>query len=144
MDVTIYKKIVITNNCSSKQNINSVLVSKPGQIQLCLMFNYYFISENIPADYIEMATIVYDLLSISFHQYLFLIDIKYGYWVINVHLDDYHYLVFYVLDIGQVQFTYISQRAKTLSFSFRELMNIVLGPIPIPKPKHFFTLQRNY
>ena len=44
----------------------------------------------------EIATTVYDLLSILSHQCLFLVDIKHGYWAINVHPDNCHYLAFNV------------------------------------------------
>ena len=78
----------------------------------------------------EAASTVYDLLSIPSHQCFFLTDIKYGYWAINVHPDDRHYLAFYILGIGQVQPIYMLQRARTSSFIFNELINIILGPIP--------------
>ena len=55
---------------------------------------------------------------------------KHGYWVVNVHPDDRHYLAFHVPGIGQVQPTRMSQGARTLSFTFNNLMNIVLRPIP--------------
>ena len=49
--------------------------------------------------------------------------------------DDRHYLAFHVPGIGQVQPTRMPQGARTSSFTFNELMNIVLGPIPAPHPE---------
>lgn len=49
------------------------------------MLNYDFIYEDILVSYIEIAIIKLDLLSILSHQYLFLANIKYKCWVINVY-----------------------------------------------------------
>ena len=64
-----------------------------------------------------------------------MVDIKHGYWAVNIHLDDRHYFAFYVPGIGQVQPTRISQGARTSSFTFNKLINIVLGPILEPQPE---------
>ena len=64
---------------------------KPGQIQLCLIFNYHFIDQNIPASHIEVATKLHNLLSIFSNKGLFYTNVKHGYWVVNVNLDDRHY-----------------------------------------------------
>lgn len=82
------------------------------------------------ASHIEGTLAVNDLLSIPSHQYLFLPDIKHGYWAININLNNWHYLAFHIPRIGQVQPTRMSQGARTSFFIFNELMNIVFGSIP--------------
>lgn len=57
------------------------------------------------------------------------ISSKHKYLVVNVHHDERHYLTFHVRGIGQVESTRMPQRARISSFTFNELMNIVLGPI---------------
>ena len=135
MDTRIYERTVTANGSPSKWNANLILVPKPDQVQLHLTFNYHFIYEDILASHTEAATMVHDLLNISSHQCLFLADIKHGYWVVNVHPDDRHYLAFHVPGIGHVQPTCMPQRVKTSFFTFDELMNIVLGPISSPQPE---------
>ena len=100
MDAGMYDKTVTVNGCPFKWNVNPVFVPKPGQVEPCLTFNYYFIYKDIPVSNIEAVTIVHDLLSIPSHKYLFLADIKDGYLAINVHPDNRHYLAFYILKIG--------------------------------------------
>ena len=75
----MYKRIVIVNGCSSKYNINPVFISKPNQIQSCLIFHYYFIYNNIFTNHMETVIIIHNLLNILSHQYLFLADIKLEY-----------------------------------------------------------------
>lgn len=53
--------------------------------------------------------------------------------MVNVPLDNRHYLAFYILKIGQIQPTYISQEAKTSSFTFDKLIDIVFRPILSPQ-----------
>ena len=79
MDAEMYEKPVNANDSLSRCNANFVLVPKPGQVQLRLLFNYYFIHEDIPASHTEAATTIHNLLSISSHHCLFLADIKHGY-----------------------------------------------------------------
>ncbi len=126
----MYKRTLTANGCPSKWIANHVLVPKPRQVQTRLTFNYHFIYEDISASHMEAASTVHDLLSIPSHQYLLLADIKHGYWAVNIHPDDRHYLAFYVPGIGQVQPTRMPQGARTSSFTFSELMNIIFRPIP--------------
>ena len=77
----------------------------------------------------EAATTIYDLLGILSHQCLFLADIKYRYWAVNIYPDSRHYLAFYILEFSQVQTTCMPQRASTLAFTFDKFMNIVFGLI---------------
>ena len=129
----MYKRTVTANECPFKWNALPVLIRKPGQVQPRLTFNYHFVYENIPASHMEVVINVHNLLSIPSNKCLFSRDIMYRYWVVNVYLDDHYYLVFHVPGIGQVQPTRMSQRARTSSFTFNELMNIDLGPIPTPQ-----------
>ena len=102
MDAEIYKKIVIANGCLFKWDVNPFFIPKPGQVQFCLIFNYYFIYKNIPTNYMEAAIIVHDLLSILSYQCLFSTDIKHGYWAVNRYPDNYYYLIFHIPGIGQI------------------------------------------
>lgn len=79
MDVRMYEKIVIANDCSSKWNANPVFIPKLGQLQSRLTFHYHFIYEYIPVSHIEVVVNVHNLLNILSHQSLFLIDIKHKY-----------------------------------------------------------------
>lgn len=63
----MYKKIVTTNSCPFRWNINSVLVLQLNQMQLCLTFNYHFIFQDTLANHITTAIMVQDLLSIPSH-----------------------------------------------------------------------------
>ena len=100
MDVGMYERIVTANECPSKWNALPALIRKPGQVQPRLTFNYHFIYEDIPVSHMEAAINVHNLLSIPSNKCLFSADIKYGYWVVNVHLDDRHYLAFHIPRIG--------------------------------------------
>ena len=102
MDTRMYERTVTTNSSSFRWNANLLLIFKPGQVQPCLIFNYHFIYKDIPASYIEAATIMHDLLSISSYQYLFLADIKHRYWAVNIHPNNRHYLAFHIPGIDQV------------------------------------------
>lgn len=108
IDAEIYKKTVTINDSLSRQNINLVFISKSVQVKQCLNFNYYFTYKDILISQIEAATTIHDLLNILSYQCLFSADIKYKYWVVNIHSDDYHYLVIYIPKIGQVQPTCMS------------------------------------
>lgn len=131
----MYKKTVTTNSSLSRQNTNSVLVFKSGQVQLHLTFNCYFIYEDILANHIEMTIMIHDLLSILSHQCLYFTDIKYKYQVVNVYPDNYHYLVFYIPRISQVQSICMPQGAKILFLTFDGFINIILRLIPSPQPE---------
>ena len=104
---------------------------KPGQVQPRFTFNYHFVYEDILTYHIEAATNVYILLNILSSNCLFFTNINYEYWVINLHFDDCHYRAFYFPAIWQIHPTYMIQGAKTLSFNFNKLINIVLGPISV-------------
>lgn len=102
MDVMIYKRTVTTNSYLFKWNVNLALVYKPDQVKPYLTFYYDFIYKDILANYIKLVTTVYDLLSILLYQSLLWIDIKHGYCIVNLHLDNLDYLVFYIPCIDQV------------------------------------------
>ena len=131
MDVEMYEILVMANGCPSTWNALPVFVHKPGQIQRHLTFNYHFIYKDIPANHIEVGINVHNLLSISSNKCLFCADIKHRYWAVNIHPDDRYYFAFHVLGMRSVQPSHMSQIARTLSYTFNELMNIVLGLIPI-------------
>lgn len=60
----MYKKTITANGSPSRQNANPVFILKSGQVQPCLTFNYDFIYKDIPANHIELAITVHNLLSI--------------------------------------------------------------------------------
>ncbi|KAI0994150.1 hypothetical protein K3495_g14032 [Podosphaera aphanis] len=60
----------------------------------------------------------------------FKLDLKNGYWAIQVHPDDRHYFAFSMPGMGQLQPTRMPQGSCSASFSFTELMYLVLGHIP--------------
>lgn len=99
---------------------------KLGQVQLSLTINYHFIYKDSFASYMEAATIMHNFLSILSNQSLFSANINHRYWVVHVYPNNCHYLVFHIPGIGQVQPTRMPQRARTLSFTFNKLMNILL------------------
>ena len=123
--MTLFPLVVL----NSLPSLQFFLRSSP----ICTRINYHFIYEDLPASHIEAAANVHNLLGIPSHQCLFSADTKHGYWAVNVHPDDHHYLAFHVPGIGQVQPTRMPQGARTSVFTFGELMNIVLRPIPSPK-----------
>ena len=131
----MYKRTITDNGYPSKWNTLPDLIHKPGQVQPRFTFNYHLVYEDIPASHMKVTINMHNLLSIPSNKCLFSADIKHEYWVVNVHLDDRHYLVFHIPGIRQVQPTSMSQGARTSSFTFKKFMNIVLGPIPTPQPE---------
>lgn len=63
----IYERTVNANHYPFKWNANLVLILKPGQIQLFLIFNYYFVNEDITTSYMEAVMMLHNLLSIHLH-----------------------------------------------------------------------------
>lgn len=126
MNTEIYKKIFIINSCPFNWIASFVLVFKPRQIQLYFTFNYHFIYKDILASHIKVVANVSNLLNILSYQSLFLANIKYKYWVINIYLNNYHHFIFYIPKIKQIQLIWMSQKAKTSSFLFDKLINIIL------------------
>lgn len=131
----MYKGTVIINDYPFKSNANPILVPISDQVQSHFTFNYYFIYENILARHMKAVMTVYDLLSIPSDQYLFLADIKYGYWVVNVYSNDWHYLIFHMLSICQILSICILQRARTSFFTFSKLINFVFWLILLLQPE---------
>lgn len=84
----------------SKWNALSIFVYKLGQVHCHFTFNYHFIHEDISAIHMETVTNIYNLFSIPSNKSLFTIDIKYGCWIVNIHLDDNYYPTFYIPKIG--------------------------------------------
>ena len=68
----------------------------------------------------------HDLLNRSNHRMFFATNMKHNYWNVTIHLENRHYLIFHVFEIDQLQSTRMSQNIKTFSFTFIELINIVL------------------
>lgn len=78
------------------------------------------------ASYIELAVNVYILVSIPSYQLLFSVDIKTRYYIVNIHPNNCHYLVFHILGIGQIQPICMLQGPRILFYIFGKFMNIIL------------------
>lgn len=53
--------------------------------------------------------------------------------MVNIYLDNYHYLIFYIPRISQVQPICMPQGARILFLTFDEFINIILRLIPSPQ-----------
>jgi len=86
--------------------------------------------EDKPGCYVELMARCHDYLGHPAHKWFHKADLKHGYWAILVNPDDRHYFAFSIPGAGQLQPTRMPQGSCSASFSFTELMYIVLGLIP--------------
>ncbi|KAG7007159.1 hypothetical protein G7Y79_00011g030570 [Physcia stellaris] len=100
-----------------------------------LVFNYHYIYEDPQGSTMELSRKVQEMMSNPKWKMFFGADMKHGYWGVPVHPEDRHYLAFHIPGIGQLQPTRMPQGTRTSSFTFTELMNILLGAIPPPNPE---------
>ena len=135
IEAGMYEKTVSVNGRTSQWGAAPVLVKKPGSIEPRLTFDYHFVYEEPSGSIMELATRVHNNLGRSSHRSLFSADMKHGYWGVAVHPEDRHYLSFHIPGIGQLQPTRMPQGTRSSSFTYTELMNIILGPIPEPNPE---------
>jgi hypothetical protein len=140
LDYGMYERTSTGNGCLSQWNAAPVLVPRKGQVQPCLTFNYHYLYEDNPAPRMEVSKRVHDLLSNPRHGCFSQLDLKHGYWAIEIHLEDRHYLAFTVPGLGQLQPTRMPQGARTSAFTKNEMMHIAFGPIPEPnlEPSLFY------
>ena len=129
IEIDMYERIVIVNDRTSQWKIAFVLILKTNQRKLKLIFNYHFVYEKSNESMMKFAQRIHNLLKRSNHRCYFSVDMKHDYWDVMIHFENRHYLIFYVSNIDQLQFTRMFQRTKTSSFIFIELMNIVLDSI---------------
>lgn len=135
LEAGMYEKTVSANGRTSQWGAAPVLVKKPGSTEPRLTFNYHFVYEEPSGSIMELADRVHRQLGISSHRTYFSADMKHGYWGVLVHPEDRHYLAFHIPGIGQLQPTRMPQGTRSSSFTYTELMNIILGPIPSPNPE---------
>ncbi|RKF60580.1 hypothetical protein OnM2_049057, partial [Erysiphe neolycopersici] len=133
----MYERTMQANGKLSDWNAQSQLVNKsdnPGEWdEPRLPFNYQNVVEDTPGCFVELMSGCHDYLGHPSHQMFFKLDLKHGYWAIMVHPDDRHYFAFSIPGLGQLQPTRMPQGSCSASFSFTELMYLVLGWIPPTK-----------
>ncbi|KAI1005899.1 hypothetical protein K3495_g2318 [Podosphaera aphanis] len=95
-----------------------------------LTFNYQNVVEDTPGCFVELISRCHDYLGHPAHEMFFKLDLKHGYWATSVYPDDRHYFAFSIPGLGQLQPTRMPQGSCSASFSFIELMYLVLGWIP--------------
>ncbi|KAI0996301.1 hypothetical protein K3495_g11880, partial [Podosphaera aphanis] len=95
-----------------------------------LTFNYQNVVEDKPGCFVELMSRCHDYLGHPEHKMFFKMDLKNGYWAISVHPEDRHYFAFSMPGMGQLQPTRMPQGSCSASFSFTELMYLVLGQVP--------------
>ncbi|KAI0996286.1 hypothetical protein K3495_g11894 [Podosphaera aphanis] len=119
------------NRKLSDWNAQAQLVNKsdnPGQWdEPRLTFNYQNVVEDTPGCFVELMLSCHDYLGHPSHNMFFKLELKHGYWAILVHPDDRHYFEFSISGLGQLQPTRMPQGSCSASFSFTELMYLVLG-----------------
>lgn len=130
----MYESTIVANGKLSDWNAQAQLVDKtdtPGEWdEPRLTFNYQNVIEDKPGCFVELMSSCHDYMGHPSHQMYHKLDLKHGYWVISVHPDDRHYFAFSIPGLGQLQPTRMPQGSCSASFSFTELMYLVLGYIP--------------
>ena len=129
IEIDMYERIVIVNDRTSQWDAAFVLIFKTNQTKLKFIFNYHFVYEKSDESMMKLAQRTHNLLKRSDHRCYFSVDMKHDYWNVMIHSENRHYLIFHVSNIDQLQSTRMSQRTRTSSFIFIELMNIVLDSI---------------
>lgn len=116
----------------SQWGADPVLVKKPGKKEPRLTFNYHYVWEEPPGNQMQLSREAHGFLSLPTHAVFSQFDLKNGYWAVEIHPDDRHYLAFSVPGIGQLQPTRMAQGARSSSFTMNELGNIAFGGLPGP------------
>ncbi|POS82079.1 hypothetical protein EPUL_004697, partial [Erysiphe pulchra] len=133
----MYERTMQANGKLSDWNAQAQLVNKsdnPSEWdEPRLTFNYQNVVEDTPGCFVELMSGCHDYLGHPSHQMFFKLDLKHGYWAIMVHPEDRHYFAFSIPGLGQLQPTRMPQGSCSASFSFTELMYLVLGWIPPTK-----------
>ena len=135
IETDMYERTVIANDRTSQWKTASVLIPKPDQTESRLTFNYHFVYEKLAGSMMKLAQRTHDLLDRPGHRMFFAADMKHDYWNVAVHPEDRHYLTFHVPGIDQLQPTRMPQSIRTSSFTFIELINIILRLISEPYPE---------
>ena len=134
MKAGIYEMTLSANGKLSAWNANAVLVDKkenPGpEDEPRLTFNYSQVPEDMPGSYLRLASSVHDFLENPRHNTFCQLDLKHGYFCIEVEPEDRHIYAFTIPGIGQLQPTRMPQGSATSGFTMTEVMFIMLGEIP--------------
>lgn len=65
-----------------------------------LIFNYSKIIENLLDIFVKLFSKMHDNLLNLKHRFLFLINLKHVYYIINMHSENKHYFVFIIFEIN--------------------------------------------
>ena len=126
IEIDMYERTIIANDRISQWKIAFVLISKSNQTKSKFTFNYHFVYEKFVENIMKLTQRTHDLLNRSNHRMFFATNMKHDYWNVTIHFENRHYLIFHVFEIDQLQSIRMSQNIKTFSFTFIELINIVL------------------
>lgn len=100
-----------------------------------ITFNYQHVNETKPENYLNLVSKCHDFVNKPHYTIYSKLDLKYGYFTIELDPKDRYIFAFTIPRIGQVQPTQVMQSSTSLGFSFTELINITLGEIPEPNPE---------
>lgn len=67
-----------------------------------LIFNYQQIYKKFFSIYIELTVYIYNNFLDSFYEIIFLVNLKYIYYYINLHLDNKNIFIFIIQNIRQL------------------------------------------
>ncbi|OQO11727.1 hypothetical protein B0A48_03454 [Cryoendolithus antarcticus] len=126
----MYERTVYANGQLSQWGADPVLVKKEGKDMPRLTFNYHYVWEEPPGNQMQLSREAHAFLSLPSHHCFSSLDLKNGYWAVEIHPDDRHFLAFSVPGVGQLQPTWMAQGARSSSFTFNELGNIAFGALP--------------
>jgi len=144
IDAGMYEKTFYANGKLSEWNTAPMIVPREGQEQPRLVFDYYWVYEDQPGNWMHNQEAVHNFLSNPSYKLYFQFDIKHAYWSVPIHPDDRYLLAFSVPGMGQYQLTRMLQGERSASFTMTELMHIALGAIlPLdPEPSLMYGGER--
>ena len=126
IEIEMYEKTIFVNDRIFQWKTIFVLMKKFDFIEFKLIFDYHFVYEKLSKNIMKLITWMHNNLKKSNHRSLFSTNMKHEYWKITMHSKNRHYLSFHISKIDQLQFTRMSQKTKSFSFIYIELMNIIL------------------
>lgn len=152
IDAGMYESTMLASGRLSDWTAMPVLVAKDRdkdietqdpRLEPRLTVNYSKVEEDLPGTNLPLMADVHQRLSDprvgSFSKF----DLKHGYWSILVHPECRHILAFEVPGFPQLQPTRMPQGTQSAGHSMSEMMRIMLGPIPHPKPEPSLTAPRS-
>ncbi|SMY30407.1 unnamed protein product [Zymoseptoria tritici ST99CH_1A5] len=138
LETGVYEYCVVANGELSRWGANAVLVTKPGEAVPRLTFNYHYVHKEPAGSQMTLMQQNHDFLSRLTHQVYSSFDLKNGYWAVEIHPEDRHYLAFTVPALGQLQPTRMAQGARSSAHTMNELGLLAFGAIPPPQPEKSF------